>query len=191
MELKEVLKADCEKVENLINIESVKILNILVTEPEKYSEYVKGENTKDRKEIQKLVEKMTNLSPKYTEHHKNDSHSTSQIENLENLLETELYYKCRENNDFISLTSEIMFRITQGHPFEEGNKRTAFLAGSLFAINHQLQKTEPEKVAIPHLDSPLLETLEDVADNEINHPKEITRVIRPQMVKQLKGIGYT
>lgn len=191
MRLKEILKVDCKNVENLINIESVKILNILVTEPEKYSDYVKGENAKDRKEIQQLVEKMTNLSPKYTEHHKNDSHNISQIENLENLLETELYYKCRESNDFINLTSEIIFRITQGHPFEEGNKRTAFLTGSLFAINHQLQKTDPKKVAIPHLDSPLLDTLEDVADNEIKHPKEVNKVIRPQMVKQLKGIGYT
>lgn len=191
MKLESILQTDCNEIDNLISLESIKIMNILVTEPEKYEDYVKGENTKEREEIQDFIQKMTKVSPKYTEQHENDAHSESQIATLQNLLKTELKYKCRENNDFINITSQIMHRITSGHPFEEGNKRTAFLSGSLFAINHQLEKSNPRKVAIPRLDTDLLDTLEDVADSTKTTPKDIEKVIRPRMIKQLKAIGYT
>lgn len=186
MSLEASLQVDCDKLDQLIDIDSVKALNLIVTEPSSFEEYHKSYDSEDKKSLEKLVSMLTENSVEYSANHENDSFGESQIGTLESLLETELYYKCKGDNDFIELMSEIMFRITAGHPFEEGNKRTAFLSASLFALNYQGIILELEKQAIPVLDEDLLDTLEDIADNEEMSPQDVSEVIRERMLEKFR-----
>lgn len=186
MSFEEAFQVDCSELDSLLDIDSVKALNLMVTEPSRFEEYYDKYGFEDKKSLKQLIEMLTEASAEYSGNHENDSYGESQIGTLESLMETELYYKCREESDFIELMSEIMFRITAGHPFEEGNKRTAFLAGSLFALNYQGLMLELEKQAIPVLDEDLLDTLEDIADNEDMNPEDISDVIRKRMTEKFR-----
>ena len=82
-----------------------------------------------------------------------------------------------------------MHRITEGHSFEEGNKRTAFLAASVFIVRWQLTINPEGPVAIPKLEEDLLEALRSIADNEDTTPENLENIFGDKLRSRIKEIN--
>lgn len=188
MQLSDILDVDCELAREVLKLDNIIAINIKVTEPEKFEELVEYDAGFDTN-LNLLVSTAEAKSERYTDGHSDDSFGFQQFENLENLVETEFRYICEEENDLIYLSAVIMHRIASGHPFEEGNKRTSYLAASYFLIDYIVSRTGLNQAAFPELDSDLLDTLEDIAmDEEKVSPRELANVYRESVEKELENI---
>jgi death-on-curing family protein len=187
MDIDEILAVDCSEVHDIIRIETIAAINMKITDPKKYREHFRKES--HNQSLNNFLESTRKASEEYSDQNENDSFATSQIETLQNLLETEFYYKCQEKNDLIHLSAVLMHRIADGHPFEDGNKRTGYVAGCIFIMDY-LQMTENLSTApYPELDKDLLNSLEDIAkEDEEMTPKQLASVFRRSVRKELKDI---
>lgn len=154
-------EVDCGELESYLNVGKVILLNRAVTDPgllEDVYEGVLGDSVRD------FVEEISSSERSSLEVSREEDYFV--VINggvLESLLETRLKYECGKNNDVIFLMSKIMEVIAANQIFGEGNKRTAYLSGCLFLIDHQRAKLGLERLVIPVLDDELLELLSEVA----------------------------
>jgi|APHM01.1.fsa_nt_gi death-on-curing family protein len=188
MDLDKILAVNCSNVQDIITVEEIAAINMKITDSERYNNYIVEESQFD-KSLSTFLDSTREVSEEYSDQHENDRYATSQIETLQNLLVTEFYYKCRENNDLIYLSAVLMHRIADGHPFEDGNKRTGYVAGCIFIMNYIQVTQNPPTVPYPELDKDLLNSLEDIAkEDEQMRPKELASVYRKSVRNELKEI---
>lgn len=183
-DIQQILKIDCN-ILPIISYEDIVELNARILEPEKFENLEKNSEEQNFKAINKTIDKLSQSS-RTSLGNTNDRFNTSNEGTLQNLLEYEFHYICQQNNDLIYLASSLMHRIVEGHPFEEGNKRTAYTATCLFLITYQTMHLNTSKVVIPVLDDALLEVMESVANNEDVNAKTIDRIIRPSFTQKIK-----
>lgn len=154
------LLVECEEVDSLIEEEAILILNKAVTEPDS----VEKEYRELGRSARKVVEAISSSEDNELEISREEDYFATINKNiLGDLVNTQLWYECRENSDVIFLTSKIMEVIASSQIFGEGNKRTAYLSGCLFLINYQISVLGLERSVIPVLDDELIELLSDVA----------------------------
>jgi len=182
-------KTECSSLEELIDLQDIKNLNKMVVAPEKYRE----ELGLDEDEVTVFSEMLdaSRETGNYEIGHENDDYHLGNPGPITSLLETELALKCRENNDPIYLSAVLMHRITEGHSFEEGNKRTAFLAGSVFIVRWQLKINPEGPAAIPKLEEDLLEALRSIADNEDTTPRDLKNIFGEKLRSTIKKTNST
>lgn len=184
----EFLATEWPEVKGYVSLAEIVAINALVTQPDVIDEVVEYEDDQAIESLQGVIEMASESSAEYSDGH-DDDFGFQQFENLQNLYETEFKYLWRSKKDVISLSSELMHRIAVGHPFEEGNKRTAYLAATIFLIVHQATKLDLKEVAIPELDSDLLDSLEDIAeDGKTLSPKELANVYRKSLEEEIKEL---
>lgn len=143
------LRLDCEELSGVLHVEEVVAINRLVTDPENFVD-------PDGWSIETAVTR-TDMGPEFEVGRKEDYHEVASIGIIESLIEIILPYECRENNDVVWLTAVIMSEIAQNQAFYEGNKRTAYIAGTLFLVKCQLM--ERDNAAYPILDRELTDKL--------------------------------
>jgi len=188
MDIQNLLQVECDEITKYIRLNDIIVLNIKITAPDKLDELVTFEENGEEI-IDKLIED-PKTSEKYSQGNENDDFGIQQMENLENLLETEFYYKCENNSDLVYLSAELMHRIAIGHPFEEGNKRTAYLAACIFLMYYQAVNLDMETLAFPELDKDLLNTLEDIAKKSPKvSPEDLCNVYRDDLVREIERIN--
>jgi len=98
-----------------------------------------------------------------------DYHSVNNAGIVETLVHTILPHQCQRNNDALWLASVIMQHLASSQAFFEGNKRTAYLTGTLFLIKAQLH--EGSKAFYPLLDTELTNVLSQVATRDMRTEK--------------------
>lgn len=187
MNVEEILSVDCDKARNRLNIGEIMAINCLVTQPEVFEEnFEYKENF--REELQDMIDLTSQASDEYSDDHDNDYYEPSQLGTLESFIETEFVYICRDDSDIVNLASALMHRITAGHPFSEGNKRTAYLSACLFMVYH-FQEKNLDTAVIPDLDKDLLDSLEDIAiDSKSVSYKELSKVFKSSVEKELEDV---
>jgi len=180
-------KTDCSELKSLIDLEDIKSLNKMVVAPEKYRE----ELGLDKEEVTIFSEMLeaSRQTGNYEIGHENDDYNLGNPGPITSLLETEFSLKCRENNGPIHLSSILMHRITEGHAFEEGNKRTAFLSASVFIVRWQITRKPKGPAAIPKLTEDLLEALRSIADNEDTTPKDLESIFGDKLRTRIEEIN--
>lgn len=159
----------------------------MVVAPEKYREEL-GLNKDEVTVFSEMLE-ASRQTRNYKIGHENDDYHLGNPGPITSLLETEFSLKCRENNDPIHLAAILMHRITEGHSFEEGNKRTAFLAASIFIVRWQLTRKPDGPAAIPKLEEKLLEALRSIANNEDTTPEDLENIFGDKLRSRIKEIN--
>lgn len=180
-------KVNCSNLKYLIDLEDIKNLTKMVVAPEKYRE----ELDLDKDEVTVFSEMLeaSRETGNYEIGHENDDYHLGNPGPITSLLETESSLKCRGNNDPIHLAAILMHRITEGHSFEEGNKRTAFLAASVFIVRWQLTKNSEGPAAIPKLEEDLLEALRSIANNENTKAEDLEHIFGDKLRSRIKEIN--
>lgn len=133
MKDKTFLKIDCDKIPGILTEDYIKTLNALVTEPPS-----RNGNVVEPSSIEKVsVGEMEEFDFGRDEDYHQLRPDGEGI--IQSLVQTILPYKCRERNDALWLTAVIMNHVAENQAFGEGNKRTAYLSGTLFWIWAQYQ----------------------------------------------------
>lgn len=154
---------DCGRMEELVDIDQISTANYLVTDPEglfQAAEDVDSGPTRDM--VKALQQRFEGFEVSRDEDY-------FRIRNrgvLESLVETRMKYECREDNDLIHLTGFIMKTLAENQVFGDGNKRTAYLAGTIFLVKYQVQVLGLDNAVIPELDEELVQILQDLAVKE-------------------------
>lgn len=154
---------DCERMDELVDIDQISTANYLVTDPEglfQAAENVDSGPTRD------MVEALQQRFEGFEVSRDEDYFRIRNRGVLESLVETRLKYECRENNDLIHLTGFIMKTLAENQVFGDGNKRTAYLAGTIFLVKYQVEVLGLENAVIPKLDEELVQILQDLAVEE-------------------------
>lgn len=158
-----VLDVDCDRIEELIDIDQIITANYLVTDPEglfQCSEEVDSQPTREM--IEALQERFRSFEVSREEDY-------FRIRNqgvLESLVQTRIRYECKENSDLIHLTAFIMKALAENQVFGDGNKRTAYLAGTIFLVKYQVEVMGKDNAVIPELDEELVGILQGLAIDE-------------------------
>jgi len=148
------LEVDCSEIPRLMSVEEIVTINRLITDPDS----LEGSSGSDNEEGLPRVEVG---GPEFDIDREEDYHQLGSPGILETLMDTMLPYECREDSDVLRLTSVIMAEIAQNQAFYEGNKRTAYMAGTVFLIKCQL--LENDEAVYPRLDTELTDRLSDLA----------------------------
>jgi len=180
-------EVDCTRLKDSISLEDIKGLNKIVVAPEEYREELGLEQ--DKVKIFADMLKASNKTDNYSTGHENDEYYFGNPGPITSLLDTELSIKCRRNNDPIYLSAVLMHRITEGHCFEEGNKRTAFLAASIFIARWQAINIGEGSLAIPKLEENLLEALRSIADNDNTDTQDLVSIYGEELSSRIKEIN--
>jgi len=187
MDMDDLIMADCSQAKDYITVAEITAINVMVTEPELFDEIVEYEEGY-KESLLGIIDSASDASNEYSDSHSEDYFEIHQIGVLQNLFEAEFRYLCRQNTDILYLSAVLMHRIASGHPYREGNKRTAYLASTIFLMRHQ-HKMGLQTVAIPELDNALLESLEDIAINsESLSAISLAKVYRKSMENEIKDI---
>lgn len=179
------LKCDCSEARQYVTADHIMIINALITEPSAIKNELPDEY---RERLEDMIHAVSTRSSEYSDDHETDAFSLSQFETLENFFETEFRYICSSRNDILYISAKLMYRITKGHPFEEGNKRTAYLSACLMLSQHHMHN-ELEEAVIPKLDENLLNALEDIAsEDESYEAEELEKVYREPVKEELEDV---
>jgi hypothetical protein len=160
------LEVDCERIEDVISVGEIEAINELITEPENF------ENPEEWEEGETLTEAELG-GPEFEVDRSEDYHEMGSPGVVETLVETMLPVECQKNNNILWLTAVIMAEIAQNQAFYEGNKRTAYMVGSLFLIKCQL--LEKDEAIYPFLDRELTDKLSDLAVDGTGEDDSIDR----------------
>jgi hypothetical protein len=150
----ENLELDCEKISDIISVEEIVAINELITDPENF-ESGRKINDKD------TIANAEIGGPEFEINRDEDYHELGSPGVIETLVETMLPMECRKNSNVLWLASTLMTEIAQNQAFYEGNKRTAYMAGSVFLIKIQLMAFD--EAIYPMLDKELTDKLSDLA----------------------------
>ncbi len=157
------LEVDCGSIEQLVDVDQIVTANYLVTDPEglfQAAEDVDSGPTRDM--VKALQQRFEGFEVSRDEDY-------FRIRNrgvLESLIETRMKYECGEENDLIHLSGFIMKTLAENQVFGDGNKRTAYLAGTIFLVKYQVEVLGLENAVIPELDGELIQILQDLAVEE-------------------------
>lgn len=148
------LEIDCERLSDILSVNEIKAINELITDPANF------ENPEEWEEGETLTHAELG-GPEFEVDREEDYHTLRSPGIIETLVETQLPMECRQNANILWLTSVIMAEIAQNQAFSEGNKRTAYMSGTLFLIKCQLIETD--QAVYPMLDKELTDKLSDLA----------------------------
>ncbi|PSH00559.1 MAG: hypothetical protein BRC30_02895 [Nanohaloarchaea archaeon SW_7_46_7] len=154
------LEVDCRGIDELVDVDQIVTANYLVTDPEglfRTAGNVESGPTRD------IIEGLQQRFESFEVSRSEDYFSIRNRGVLESLVETRLKYECGENHDLIHLTGFIMKVLAENQVFGDGNKRTAYLAGTIFLVKYQVQILGMENAVIPELDEELVKILQDLA----------------------------
>lgn len=148
------LEIDCNRLSDILSVDEIKAINELITDPNSFENPSEWENG----------ETITHAElggPEFEVDRDEDYHMLRSPGIIETLVETQLPMECRQNSNVLWLTSVIMAEIAQNQAFSEGNKRTAYMAGTLFLIKCQMIETD--QAIYPMLDKDFTDKLSDLA----------------------------
>lgn len=154
-QLLENLEIDCEKISDILSVEEIKAINELITDPDNF------ENPEVWEEEGETIAEADIGGPNLELDREEDYHLLRSPGIIETLVETQLPMECRQDSNIIWLTSVIISEIAQNQAFSEGNKRTAYMTGTLFLIKAQL--LQKDQARYPMLDKELTDKLSDLA----------------------------
>lgn len=149
------LRIPCDDLPDLLAVDDIIELNKMITEPDQYA-------SSDATPV--LSHALKDLDTGRQE----DYHHPRNIGVIETLLYHILPHECEQDNRLLWLATVIMEHIAQHQAFGEGNKRTAYLASSLFLLRGQITIDKPGTLLYPMLDASLTKTLGTVAIGEIS-----------------------
>jgi len=186
MDIKDALSLECAKGLNYISIPEIVEINRQITEPgsiNRTQEYPEGYEQK----LQNFIGNISKMNDEYSDGHEEDYFQVNNLSPIQNLVNTEYDWICRKNNNVIYMSAILMHRITAGHAFMEGNKRTAYVAASIYLANYQAHGLGLNEGYIPDLDKDLLDSLEDIAVDETSlTPKQLSKVYYKGLKKGIK-----
>lgn len=192
-----LLKVECDDITDLLPTpDEVATLNCMVTDPkalideeevkERIIEAKELDVNKEEIEIEKTGLGLQGIPdeslPEMEIAREEDYHRVRESSQLEILLEYIIPRECKENNDGVHLTAFFMTKLAQSQIFGEGNKRTAYLVGTLF-LRHLQNYHSFEEAIIPDLNKELTKLLSDIAiseevdleNKEIGEDRDVTR----------------
>lgn len=188
MDIKDALSLDCTKGLNYISIPEIVEINRQITDPEtvnKPHEY----SEKYEQKLQDFIGNISKMNDEYSDGHEEDYFQINNLSPIQNLVNTEYDWICRKNNNVIYMSAVLMHRITAGHAFMEGNKRTAYVATSIYLANYQAHGLGLKEGYIPDLDKDLLNSLEDIAVDENSlTPEQLSKVYYKGLKNGIKEI---
>lgn len=159
----EDLQVDCESLENFLDKETVISINQFITETAEVKNNMDKADDLDVEGFESFLSVFDTEELDFSR--EEDYHQIINEGILGNLFENILYMECRENSDLIYLTAFIIKTLAESQVFADGNKRTAYIAGSAFLMSYQRQKGI-ESPIIPRLDDQFVSILQDVAIGE-------------------------
>lgn len=81
--------------------------------------------------------------------------------------------------DIVTLAVVLLFGLAMNHPFQQGNKRTAYEAALIFLEDNGYVLTAPDDIALAH-------AITRVIDH-VDAPMDFERLIRPFVVPVAEG----
>lgn len=148
------LEIDCEVLSDILSVSEIEAINELITDPDNF------DNPQEWEEGETLTHAELG-GPEFEADREEDYHNLRTPGIIETLVETQLPMECRKDANVLQLTSVIMAEIAQNQAFSEGNKRTAYMSGTLFLIKCQLIETD--QAVYPMLDKEFTDKLSDLA----------------------------
>ncbi|MBC5792577.1 MAG: Fic family protein [Nanohaloarchaea archaeon] len=176
MNQKKFLEIECSKLPGILTEDYIKALNALVTEPPSKNGKTVEPNT---------VEKVSVGSMEEFEFGREEDYHQLRPDGegiIQSLVQTILPYKCKERNDALWLTAVIMNHVAENQAFGEGNKRTAYLSGTLFWIWAQYEADLSQGVYVD-LTVDFTDLLSEVAIDE-KGAEDIYRYLRNILSKE-------
>lgn len=190
-----LFEVDCDELEAYITRTTITFWNLLVTEGEEAPEKAEGKISSEEKRkleetIGEIIDDHESQSPRLEFSQENDWHYVRNGGTLDNLLEIMLPLECEHDNDLLYLTSVIMKTLAESQVFADGNKRTAYLAGTVFLSNVQSDKGMTHTV-VPALDKELRDKLQEIAkgDADVKLLYSFLESLRPEIKKIAKEEG--
>lgn len=162
----ENLELDCGRIPGIIDVEEVIAINNLITDSDSFEapeSWEEGEN----------MAHAELGGPEFEVDREEDYHEVGSPGIIETLVEQILPRECREESNVLWLTTVIMSEIAQNQAFYEGNKRTAYMIGTLFLIKCQL--LENDEAIYPMLDKELTDKLSGLAIDNTGEDGSISR----------------
>lgn len=157
------IEVDCTALDKLIGEKQVITANYLVTDPEGLFDLTEEvDSTPTRKMIGSLQKRFEDFEISREE----DYFEVRNRGALEGLVQTRLKYECSEDNGLIHLAAFIMKTLAENQVFGDGNKRTAYLTGTMFLAKYQIQVMGRPEAVIPELDDELVTLLQELAVGE-------------------------
>lgn len=177
------LEVDCDSIEELMDVGRVVTANYLVTDPEglfRAAEDVDSGPTRD------MVEALQQRFDSFEVSRDEDYFTIRNRGVLESLVNTRMRYECRENSELIHLTAFVMKTLAENQVFGDGNKRTAYMAGTVFLVKYQIDVLGREQAVIPELNEEMVELLQDIAigETDIGELEKFLRTVE----KEIQGL---
>lgn len=157
-----VFQLDCSRIEELVDVDQVLTANHLVTDPEGLFEKAEVDSSPTRDMISGLQKRFESFEVSREE----DYFRVRNRGVLESLVKNRLRYECENDSDLIHLAAFIMKDLAENQVFGDGNKRTAYLAGTMFLVKYQVEMLGKKNAVIPELDDELVTILQDLAVDE-------------------------
>lgn len=168
------LEVDCSRIGELVSVNQIVTANYLVTDPEGLFSTAE---TVDSGPTREMVEALQQRFESFEVSREEDYFRIRNRGVLEGLVETRMRYECEENSDLIHLAAFVMKALAENQVFGDGNKRTAYMAGTIFLVKYQVEVLGNENAVIPELDEELVTILQDLAVGETRLP-ELERFLR-------------
>jgi len=177
------LEVDCDSIEELMDVGRVVTANYLVTDPEglfQVAEDVDSRPTRD------MVEALQQRFESFEVSRDEDYFTIRNRGVLESLVNTRMRYECRENNDLIHLAAFVMKTLAENQVFGDGNKRTAYMAGTVFLVKYQVDILGRDQAVIPELNEEMVDILQDLAigETDIGEMKNFLKTVE----KDIQGL---
>lgn len=158
-----LLDVDCGRMDELVDIGQIVTANHLVTDPEGLFERAEGVDSGPTREV---IEGLQERFERFEVSREEDYFRIRNRGVLEGLVETRLRYECRKDSDVVHLAAFIMKSLAESQVFGDGNKRTAYLAGTMFLVSYQVKVLGREEAVVPELDEQMVTILQDLAVGE-------------------------
>lgn len=157
------LQVDCNSLNSFLDKGTVISINRFITETGKVKDNLDEAEGVDVEGFESFLSVFNTEELDFSR--KEDYHQIINEGILGNLFENILYMECREKSDLIYLTAFIIKTLAESQVFADGNKRTAYIAGSAFLMSYQRQKGV-ESPVIPRLNNRFVSILQDIAIGE-------------------------
>lgn len=175
------IEVDCSVLNELIGERQIITANYLVTDPERLFQLTEEVDSRPtRKMIKSLQQRFEDFEISREE----DYFEVRNRGALEGLVQTRLKYECEKENGLIHLAAFIMKTLAENQVFGDGNKRTAYLTGTMFLVKYQIQVMERPEAVIPELDDEMVTLLQELAvgEAELYELKEFLSTVEEDVV---------
>ena len=107
------VSVECDRIESLLNVEEIRYINCLITEPDRLKEFEHSSDVLDP------VSEGFERSPEFEVGREEDYHMIKTPGILGTLLEQILYHECRKSDNVLWLSSKIMSELASNQAFYE------------------------------------------------------------------------